>query len=1075
MPRSVLPGLMTMQLGSLPGSVGKYALVQQRFGAMLAARAQRAGEPGIPVSLRWSLNPVVGFPRSPFEVWRRVRHEEPTEPVLGVNRRTAPATLALPNEVIELRFDAAPGPNGMTIEALSRDGRVLPGQRHVIVSQQSCRFRAAGIAGVRLRGTGSISGIGAIVQSEWANLPDWIRIEVVGFPFEPGELPTAVYDPAKQGWEAPTHGGVAAALLRLGVAELLQLDPPTPSGLPVPSWPFPDPKIFLDVLRKGPLAHVAACLLSSDDTDPLNLQSLHTMSRQLPGLHQPTQTAGEPANLTVATTGYIALAAHDGPVALGLGFGTTDVPQARASYISKDVLPPGTELGSDEYLVSANFRTPFGDFELAAIGHRAAPPELLTKVITEQTFANRAMTRDAAESVALRVSWSAPRLYAGVGLLVDMPANPPLVFNTPRPAGAGGYQPYLTDHRFADDGNPPDDLRPSVTMPDQVVPTSGTAITTYAVAALDAFGRWGPWAVTSHATSSRPVQPPGLGEVSLALPAALPTSGPVAAGCTLTVEVSWDWADRSPYCIEVSGAFTPVGPPPGSVSGFAVSSTLAPLPVPVTIGFAAGLPMIMPAPPGSAPSIVALLQSASVAEIKEPGAPPGAPAPSSAGSQVRRYRLKIPNLSVSFATVDELGYAVTARAAEQIRATVFSASTGPRATAVANPFPAAPPTLPAVTVLWTAQPDASGRARTVLSWPAVPGASGYIVWEATEAALSFAVAGTPVAGSLRTRAVDLKARVAANHLASVGAFSRVNERPLSTTSIELVLPGSADTLFAYRLSSITAQNIESAKTSDIVCVAVPHRDVPGTPRLEARGSSADAQVTLIAVPGAGRSPNGDSPAAVRIYCVRRELLADQVGTMGPPRISASTAGLPLVAVPARSGLAEKGWQFVDTVDPSWTPYYYRCVTVGHDAHDDGVWAADSPPSATVPVLVHPPLKPLLTAVTRGTGSAGTLIGFRTDLPFVLNPAGDGKVTISVVTGTTRTVRASLSSMGIAVAAALTATGPAATAVRATRTVAVNGVSEVTVLVPAASLPVPTASIVVTVTDPFGRSTSVEVV
>jgi len=266
MARSVLPGLMTMQLGSLPDSVGRYARVQARYGALLAARAHHAGEPGVPVSLRWSLNPVIGFPRAPFEVWRRTRKEEPTKAVLGAIARAAPATLALPNEAIELRFNAAPGPSGMIVEALSRDGKVLPGQRHVIASSQSYRFRAAGIAGIRLRGTGSISGIGAIVQREWANLPDWDRIEVVGFPFEPGELPTAAYDPAKQGWEAPALDGVDAALLRLGIAELLQLDPPAPSGLSAPSWPFPDPKTFLDVLRKQPLADVAECLLASDDT-----------------------------------------------------------------------------------------------------------------------------------------------------------------------------------------------------------------------------------------------------------------------------------------------------------------------------------------------------------------------------------------------------------------------------------------------------------------------------------------------------------------------------------------------------------------------------------------------------------------------------------------------------------------------------------------------------------------------------------------------------------------------------------------------------------------------------------------
>src|SRR5262245_64678756 len=42
-----------------------------------------------------------------------------------------------------------------------------------------------------------------------------------------------------------------------------------------------------------------------------------------------------------------------------------------------------------------------------------------------------------------------------------------MLFNTPRPKGSGGFQPYLTEHRVAPDGNPPSDLRPAVTMPDR--------------------------------------------------------------------------------------------------------------------------------------------------------------------------------------------------------------------------------------------------------------------------------------------------------------------------------------------------------------------------------------------------------------------------------------------------------------------------------------------------------------------------------------------------------------------------------------------------------------------------------
>jgi len=104
------------------------------------------------------------------------------------------------------------------------------------------------------------------------------------------------------------------------------------------------------------------------------------------------------------------------------------------------------------------------------------------------------------------------------------------------------------------------------------------------------------------------------------------------------------------------------------------------------------------------------------------------------------------------------------------------------------------------------------------------------------------------------------------------------------------------------------------------------------------------------------------------------------------------------------------------------------------------------------------------------------VSFATDLPFASNPAGDGTITIAATSGSTRNVVATLSSIGIPVATALTAAGTAVTAVQAARTAVVDGVSNVTILIPAAppSDP-PTTSIVVTVTDPLGRSTSMEVV
>lgn len=1042
MPRLVIPDYLVLRLASLDGTAtaGRVIDVEKAFGDLLRKRKHDTREPGAPVSLRWSMSPLLGFPRAPFEIWRRVRTEEPTTPVLGTTAPASPATATLPVEVIEIRFDAEPAPGAaLTVEAQSLNGRTLPGQWLTFTANQSGRFRAAGIAALKLTGSGRILNVGALPQTDWANLPDWERIEVVGFAF----------DPTPQGWEVPSLTGWDAAVVRLGVARILQLDPPPvgAGGLVTPPWPFPDPKRFLDVLRLGPLADIEDCLASTDDTDPLRLQVLHTIDRTLPGMRQPGQPAGEPATLSLTTTQYIALAVQDGPVATGLGFGTVDIPQMRQAYTpGKDVLPPGTVLGRDEYLVTARVVLPGGiPVELAAIGSRTAPPAGMVNVTATQTFANRATQRDGEESVAVRLSWAPTLDNPGAGLLSRRAPGGTTLFNTPRPAGSGGFQPYLTEHRVGPDGNPAADVSPGVTMPEEVVPTSGSATISYAVAPVDIHGRWGPWRLTSHTTTARPVQQPALHEAAIALPATLPASGPVAGNCTLTVEFSWDWADRSCHRAELAGAFVPLGPlsdPPPVITGLQLGNGSPAQPSLVVSFTLSGQPSV-PAP-------------ATVREVVLPVAP-GPPPTGAAASDIRRYRVEIPGLSLNFSIADQLAYALAARGAEMVRPAELSAQSGPRQLTTNNPFPAPPPPLPVVDVLWTAQPDAAGRARTVLSWPASPGAFGYIIWEATETALFHAVSGggSRASGPIRARAADLKARVAANQDVSLESFSRLNERPLRATSIELELPGSADTLFAYRISTITAQNVESARSTDIVLVGVPHREVPPAPHLEAVADSAIGRVTLTVVPG-----KGIIPAFLQIHRVRREGLADHIGSMGPPVIGpVAVATLTEVPVPRSAA----GYRFVDTVSPSWQPYRYRCVATGRDALADGIRAGDSAPSAVTNVLVPPPTPPLLANPTRTTSPTEHVVTVRTDLPWSPSPAGTGTITVAAVTvsGTSpvRTVLGSFASHEIPNTA-----GPAS------RTAPINGVATVTLRLPPAA-----GTLVITATDPFGRSTSVELV
>jgi hypothetical protein len=1022
-------------------------------------------------SLRWALTPLIGFPRAPFRLWRRARDEDPTQQVFGGAPRTAPGTAPLPNEAIEVRFQATPQGGTLTVEALGSNGNVLPGQRLTFTAAGAGRFRSPGIGALRLTGNGQIAAVGVLEQNAFANRSGWRLIEVVGLPFAKGEIGPPDYDPVPQGVAAPSLDGIDAAMVRLKAGHLLQQPPPAPpGGLAQPVWPFPDPGTFLDVLRKGPLADIDRCLRNSVDDDPARLQILQLSGGSFDGIHQPGLSQPDPNNpatLTLPTTKYIAMAVQDNPVALGLGFGTFDTAPARPWPVKGDRLPPGVVIISQDYMITADITLAFGyKLELAALGHFQPPPEMLQQVQATQTFANRPVARDQAGSAAVRLDWAPSREPVGAGILLRRSGTDAIV-NVPRPRASGGFQPYLMPYTIGPDGEPDTTERPGVTMPEEPAPLAGTSVTTYAVAPVDVHGRWGPWALTTHSLAAEPVQRPGLAGVRIDLPAALPASGPVVPNASLVVEVTWDWADRSPDRIEVTGVFVPLGPPPVSVSGFQTSSTGAVGSFAVTIGFSAsGAPSIRV--PASPPAAVDVAQTSNVVEVADPNSPSGTgpPPAGSAGSQVRRYRLTVPVMQLSFATASQLAYAVSARAAELVRPAEPSGPVDPRATTVSNPFPAAPPAIPQVDVLWTAQPDASGRARTVLQWPPVPGASGYIVWEATEAALYQAIsnAAPPAGQAIRARASDLKAKIMSDQAKSLGTFTRLNERPLQTTSIELTLPGSADTLYVYRLSSITAQNVESGRSDDVVLVGVPRIERPGTPALEGRYDAVTGNVVLTVVPGSGLPPQ-----ALAIHRVRTSLLAQVIDTMGPPMRTVLVPALSPVPVPSLSGPPRSGYEFSDPVQPGWVPYFYRAVAVGRDLPSEGIRAGRSPASGVTTVLAPPPMPPVVSGVTVSRSGSATLVSCSTDVPHRQTPVGSGRLVVATldVSGTLSVV-ASFDTSAVRQAPALTLPGSPVTQPEATRRQPFGGVFDVTVLIP------PTASsIVVTATDPLGRSTAVE--
>ena len=212
------------------------------------------------------------------------------------------------------------------------------------------------------------------------------------------------------------------------------------------------------------------------------------------------------------------------------------------------------------------------------------------------------------------------------------------------------------------------------------------------------------------------------------------------------------------------------------------------------------------------------------------------------------------------------------------------------------------------------------------------------------------------------------------------------------TSLELELPGAADTLYAYRVSSLTDTNIESPRSPTVALVAVPRRSVPGRPRLHLRRSVSPAGIDVIVVPSAG-----STPAGYRIHRVRNPILAGEVGMMGPAKYTPSSPGWAAVVVPAIDGSTENGQAIFDPVARSWYAYHYRAVAIGQSDPANGVHPGESGASAVVSLVLPPTTDPVLDAVSRiGGNAADQVITFRTDLPIRPSTLGAAGITVASI-------------------------------------------------------------------------------
>jgi hypothetical protein len=988
-------------------------------------------------ALRWRINPWLGIPRQPLKVFSRAKSF--AMPQYGLPFFTGNSLIPFPmvqewgrTPLMEVIVSLTPNVGQtITIQALDHRLELITGES-VSVSRPfsttsvpiKARLRAPNICAILLTGgTGSLQRIDGTTMDAFISDSRWVLQETVGLPFAANEVTPAVYNTAAIQGKSNGHLGSVAAIERLTEAKSIYTPPPTsrPSGTIAITWIEPTPNDVMSELKTGSnslWAHLKQMLIDTAPGSPQQNtpQMDYRGSVTVASFRQPGQPddPNQPGRMDLGIAGLTILAAATDPwTALGLGFGTTmfptevtppDVPRIIADEVglvgvaAADVsLAPITlpEIDSD-YMVTGQFKlSTTNTVELAAVGSlvrfAVAPPIQLMATTARR---HRPMVRDQASSEDVELTWQRvggslrPHQYA-LGIQVD---NTLSVLNAARPGFNTGFIPYVPSLRL--DGVP--ESQSTVSFVDNVrpVPLTGQRTDTYMVAAQDVFGRWSTWAEAGHIIKADPPPTPPL-----LLGASIALKNPKGVGRQVISDVeitfAWDWADRSPRLMEFVGRFFDASQSPPTTIPKGMSTTPVPtgLEAPITLQFNTITNPPVSTPSGG-PSVVLL--------AVQPG-----------DGDVRRYKMTMSGVTLDFGAASRLAFAAWARVTLAVDAPFnsFGPYAGPVVARTNDPLPAAAPTV-VPEINWTALPDAMGIARASLKFPVVPLAAGYVVYEASEAAILSAL-GQPqppksgVGSSIGERAIKLKS--VAGQTGAMDAFARLRTQNLKSPAVEIELPGATDGLYAYTFTSVTKENVESPRSA-VTLVAVPRRTVPGVPSLRVKPEGAGVRVRV--VPG-----SGPPPARIALHRTTSTATLSDVDLMGPPL---KDGGVPPWTIEPSGA-----WTLFDDVAPSWRPYYYRAAAIGAEDAVNGKRAGRSGPSAVLDVLVPPTTPPDLTALTVAKSPNGTLIQvqFRSSADIRISPAGGHRVQVSTIDRTGPVPKETVSAQGTLSTLAMRANPP----------------------------------------------------
>ncbi len=1009
-----------LQLRANAGQASRAAVPSESFTVepqtlALPNKATNAGVLEHGTHLHWSTAPEIGLPTGPFTVWRR-----PQATTFPVQTQTRP-----------LQLQVASGANGTRIISWRRPlaiarlacsvpmggGTLIawsgnPSPENWVALQQvaagtSLSIVLAGdaITGVMVSPGVNVTTVHGLTANTVANLSGWQAVERVGFPGPDGFWDGHGQHGTSQGFlvEAPeltggltTPNTAATRRYRRGLP-VIGWPAAITDEIAAPSYQVPQPRPLLRELAEAEPRSFLQLIRGLMSEAPPDMKD-HRETIQVP---PPENSVGSTAT-TASTTAEIAplellLASvtTDPIMSLLLGFGT-----ALPSILTTSSVSPGTPF---DYMITADWRPDPASHEIvtrAALALRT-PPALAGAtpfdLEAEASVAMKPAGRDRAWRRSVRMGWEHPPetdLYrvasvAAAANRIDSERPGRLLNESHEPRG---FLPIGVTRSLDD----PEPTRLSIMDPSVAIAASDSPDQNsrqemyYAAVTQTIFGLWGNWSATTVELTEP--NPDRVIILDARLDASPVSSGPCPG--TLVIDFAWDWSLRTPRSISFRSHLYAQDErsdsPESDVPTDVFPRSLGGNDAPIEVLFAGNQ---------------TTAQGASIVALNEAGDDFVAFGPAQ-GEGVRRYRMTIDDLSLDFDNTTHIGLALWARAVERMSpGRIGPWPLEPHLSSVSDPRP---PHIEVDHVQLASLPDASGECHVRVSWPAVPNAAGYIIYESSETTLrtQLGLDERSIEATLSARRDEVEAALLDRP--SRNAFTRRIAELVTVTSLDLTLPRGSTEIHYFTVLAQTAAGVPSewptgSEAADrLIAVAVPRIAKPQPPVLEVSRAFVGAGPDAVPIAEIAVSPQlGHRTQRVVLYRTRVDSAARVVDSMGPPIADVNTSANGWTVERASQNGAPASiinMQGRDDPDGSWRNIWYRAIAWSDGDPERGLLAARSEPSPARSIVIPPPGPPELSSLAISQGAGGQLIVFlswSSPAPIASTPLGPHRMSIDV--------------------------------------------------------------------------------